>query len=269
MFRWPAQPDSPGLFITGTDTGVGKTAVTCGIAAVLAARTLPPGAGVARPAACKPFATGCQRSRAGWSGEDIAALATAAGVRADEPAALQNLCPQAFELPASPAAAAAQEKREIDYAAIGSALLASERGRTMLLVEGIGGPKVPLDPRQPRYCVAEFAADLGYPVLLVARAGLGTLSHTAMSVESLQSAGCRVVGVVLNDPDGAAADDPTAATNPAWIERMTGIKVLASLPRIRDLQPGTCPPAAFERLSAVDWAGLGGRVTLPSEAPVW
>ena len=270
MFSWPAQPEHRGLFITGTDTGVGKTAVVCAIADALAARARTGAPAGGRPGVCKPFATGCRRCRAGWTGEDIEALRVAAGIGVGDAAALARLCPQAFELPASPAAAAEHERREVDFAAVADALLETDRVRDLLLVEGIGGPKVPLDPRQPRYTVAEFASDLGFPVLLVARAGLGTLSHTAMAVETLQTAGCRVVGVVLNDADDVAGEDPTFAGNPAWIERMTGIKVLARLPRAQAWAPGEAtPPALLQRIAAVPWAQLAGAVPRVSEAVAW
>lgn len=273
MFRWPAQPHQPGLFVTGTDTGVGKTAITCGIVELLrerAKRADSSSAAARGPGVCKPFATGCRRGRSGWTGEDIEALGFAGGVDLADEAARERLCPQAFELPASPAAAADHEQRSVDYKAVARALLALDAGHDRVVVEGIGGPKVPLDPKRPRYSVAEFAADLGFPVLVVARAGLGTLSHTAMSVESLQTAGCRVVGIVLNDGDDAAENDPTVPSNPTWIERSTGVKVLARVPRLRDLVPGQpSPPTLLDRLRGVAWHELSAPAPWLSEATVW
>ena len=268
MFVWPQPPRCPGLFVTGTDTGVGKTAVVRGLAAVLGDRDrgpTPPRVGL-----CKPFATGCRLTRTGWAGEDLDALAAAAGLDPGDAAARARLCPQAFKLPAAPAAAAEHERRGVDFAAVGRALAEHDRRSDLVIVEGIGGPKVPLDPTRPRYTVAEFAADLGYPVLVVARAGLGTLSHTAMSVESLQAAGCRVVGLVVSDAADAAAEDPTAQSNPAWLERLTGIKVLARLPHHRQLPPvGPFPAALRAPLARVDWADLAGVPPRASEPASW
>ncbi|BAM04301.1 dethiobiotin synthase [Phycisphaera mikurensis] len=268
MFSWPAQPARNGLFVTATDTGVGKTEVVCGIAEAFRRRS--PGAGQRRTriGLCKPFATGCRRCRTGWAGEDIDRLMAAGDLDPGDPAERKRLCPQAFELPASPAAAAEHERRTIDFDAIGEALSSLDAASDLLLVEGIGGPKVPLDPRQPRYTVAEFAADVGYPVVVVTRAGLGTLSHTAMSVEVLQAAGCRVVGLVVNDADGVAAGDPTAPSNPTWLERTTGIKVLAKLPRHREAD-AAMPPSFLGPLAAVPWAELAGPGTRISEPAVW
>lgn len=267
MFCWPQPPRCPGLFVTGTDTGVGKTAVVRGIAAALAQGGGGGGRGRPRVGLCKPFATGCRQTRTGWTGEDLEALASAAGLDPADEAGRRRLCPQAFKLPAAPAAAAEHERRAVDFAAVERALAEHDRRADLVLVEGIGGPKVPLDPGCPRYTVAEFAAELGYPVLVVARANLGTLSHTAMSVESLQAAGCRVVGLVLNDADDAAAEDPTARSNPGWLERMTGIKVLAQLPHSRALPPeGPCPPGLRAPLERVDWADLAATPT-PGEPP--
>ncbi len=99
-----------------------------------------------------------------------------------------------------------------------------------LLVEGAGGLLVPLTERAT---YADLAVALGLPVLVVARAGLGTVNHTALTVEALRARGLAVAGVILNR--AAAVDDPSVPHNAAEIERLTGARVLASLPHCADI----------------------------------
>jgi len=99
-----------------------------------------------------------------------------------------------------------------------------------LVVEGAGGLVVPLTPRET---FADLAVALGLPVLVVARAGLGTVNHTALTVEALRARGLAIAGVVLNRT--APDDDPSVPHNAAEIERLTGVRVLASLPYLRDI----------------------------------
>ena len=99
-----------------------------------------------------------------------------------------------------------------------------------LLVEGAGGLLVPLTARQT---YADLAVALGLPVLVVARAGLGTVNHTALTVEALRARGLAVAGVVLNRT--SPESDPSVPHNAAEIERLSGAPVLASLPFLRDI----------------------------------
>lgn len=255
MLKLSAPLTKPGLFITGTDTGVGKTVVTCGILAALRQRAA--GQRLAL-GPCKPFATGCREGADGPIQEDVQALQRFS----DTKASAATVCPQAFRIPAAPAAAAEAERRDVDWGAVGDALLALDGRHDALLLEGVGGVLVPLDPKQPRYTVREMIRAIGYPTLVVCRAELGTLNHTVLTVEALERGGCRVVGLVMNHTaaDRREADDPTIATNAQWLERMTGVKVLCRVPHGRsgamDLGNGRMDPAVQHAIAACHWGDL-------------
>ncbi len=257
MLTLPAPLTQPGLFVTGTDTGVGKTVVSCAILHAL--RQHARGRRL-RLGVCKPFATGAHDGRDGPEQEDVHALMHFAECHAP----VAHVCPQAFRMPAAPAAAAAAEGRSIDWPAVADALVALDQRHDALLIEGVGGIRVPLDPAQPRCTVVELIVALGYPVLVVCRAGLGTLNHTAMTVEVLERAGARVVGLVMNhergrDPD-ELAEDASLSSNRVWLERMTGIKVLCEVPGARPsaMAPGhgRIDPAVLDAVAAQSWGDL-------------
>ena len=254
MLKLSAPLVKPGLFITGTDTEVGKTVVTCAIARAMREQSRELRLGV-----CKPFATGCRPGRDGPEQEDVQALIHFADCRA--PAS--QVCPQAFRMPASPAAAAEAERVEVNWDTVARALHALDDRHDALLIEGVGGAMVPLDPRFPRYTVRDMIKAIGYPALVVCRAGLGTLNHTAMTVEVLERAGCRVVGLVVNGVDAEASEaDPSRATNRQYLERMTGIKVMCEVPQVRaasmDLARGRMDPAVLRAVSQTYWGDLFG-----------
>ncbi len=259
MLKLPAPLQKPGLFVTGTDTGVGKTVVACAILAAL--RELAHSRGL-RLGVCKPFATGCHEGRDGPVQEDVQALMHFADARG--PAC--RVCPQWFRTPASPAAAAAQENRDIDWDAVATALIETDRAHDAVLVEGLGGVMVPLDPKHPRYTVRDMIDAIGYPVVVVCRAGLGTLNHTAMTVDVLQRGGCRVVGLVMNHVEGRdglngdSSADSSLTSNRLWLERMTGIKVLCEIPAARpaamDPAKGRLDPAVLAAARAHHWGDL-------------
>ncbi len=214
-----------GYFIAGTDTGVGKTEVARALCALLRERGH-------NPQALKPFETGCAPD----APEDALALREACG----SSQALDDLCPYRFLLPAAPLVAAEAEGRSIDLLRI-EELVA--RAAAPIVVEAAGGLLVPIaraalsleevDPadRAPARAVLtnlDLAALLGLPVILVGRAGLGTLNHCALSVAALEGRGLAVAAVVLNRV--TEEDDPTVATNARWVSEMTGVRVLGPTP---------------------------------------
>lgn len=257
MLWEPLRLTKPGLFITGTDTGVGKTVVTCAIGHALQARSL--GVGV-----CKPIATGCRREREGLVSGDAEALAHFADCRLP----LDVINPVRYQRPVAPAVAAAMSKRPIDYAAIRESLARLDAASDVILVEGVGGLLVPIDDRDPRMTVLDLIAAIGCPVVIVARAGLGTLNHTGMTVRLLQQRGCRTAGIVVNgyEADSAgrldAKDDLAMATNRRWLELTTGLRVLATVPRCpaEDVVPekGRIPPAILEAVAMCHWPKIVG-----------
>ncbi len=243
----------PGLFITGTDTGVGKTVVSCAIATALRRQGR-----IERVGVCKPFATGCRRTREGLVSEDAEALAHFADCR--QPLPIIN--PIRFAAALAPAVAAEQAGRGIDWPELVRCLGVQDTESDVLLVEGVGGVMVPLDPTQPRVTVLDLAASLDYPVVVVARSGLGTLNHTAMTVRLLEGAGCRVAGLVMNgyDADEARSSDVSMASNRTWLGKLTGVEVLAVVPRVEPVAAavgtGRLDAAVIEAVAQAFWAEI-------------
>ena len=247
----PIRFKSPGLFVTGTDTEVGKTVVSCAIAAALRRQRSGVTVGV-----CKPFATGCRKDREGLVNEDAEALAHFADCRLP----LDVINPLRFREPLAPAAAAQNLGVPTDWDELATAVQEIDGYGDAVVAEGAGGLMVPLDADWPELTWLDTGL-FGLPAVVVARAGLGTLNHTAMTVKLLVDAGVKVAGVVINgyEPDEAAAmsDDASRPSNPRWIERMTGVKVLALVPRVGggqvDPARGVIAPAVLDAVAAVDW----------------
>lgn len=184
-----------GLFITGTDTGVGKTYVTCRLARQLRAQGV-------RTGIYKPACSGAQRhpETGSWNWPDVEALSAA--LDHDFPRAL--ISPQCFLAPLAPPVAAQQEGRRVDPGLLRSGADAW-RGRVdVLLVEGAGGW---LSPVTDTETIADLAHDLGFPVLVVAANRLGVINQTLLTVQSIHARKLTVAGVLLNDvtADGDAS----------------------------------------------------------------
>lgn len=204
-----------GLFITGTDTGVGKTFVTAWMARELAAQGVPVGA-------YKPACSGAETAADGsavWP--DVAALSAA--LTHGFPS--ERICPQRFRAPLAPPVAARQEGGEVDAALLRAGAAWWEDRVEVLLVEGVGGLLCPLTDHET---VADLAGDLGFPLLIVARLGLGTINHTLLTIEAARSRGLAVAGVLLNECE-PAADDPAAASNPGELVPRCPVPVLGVL----------------------------------------
>ena len=207
-------PSLCGVFVTATDTGVGKTEVACALVRAWRAR----GADVG---VMKPAQSGVTPGEL----SDAARLRAAAG---DEDP-LDLVCPYTFEAPLAPALAARLSGVEISLDRLLATARALARRHRALVVEGAGGLLVPLAARAT---VADLAVALALPVLVVGRAGLGTVNHTALTCEALRARGLEVAGVVLNRP--LPGGDPSEPHNAAEIERLTGVRVLAALPHEPD-----------------------------------
>lgn len=199
-----------GLFVTGTDTGVGKTFVTTALARAL--RTAGVDVGV-----MKPIETGVPAE----GPEDGRALRRAAGV--DDP--LELVCPVRFALPASPEAAARAEQRSVPRAVIHDAYQTLARRHAFLLVEGAGGLLVPIDAETD---MADLARAFGLPLLLVARTNLGTVNHTRLSLEAAERRGLEVFGVVLSHATAALPEGDQR--NLEGLRERLGDRLLAELP---------------------------------------
>ena len=203
-----------GLFITGTDTGVGKTHVACAIVRELQA------AGH-RVGAYKPVCSGARINADGrtvW--DDVEALREALGSGIAE----EQISPQRFAAPLAPPIAARQEGQAVDVEELQRGLVWWQTHCDVVVVEGAGGLLCPLTDDQS---LADLAARFQFPLLIVARTGLGTINHTLLTIEVARSRGLRIAGVVLNEAEPAAADDPSTATNADEIVSRAGVPVLA------------------------------------------
>lgn len=203
------------VFVVGTDTGIGKTQTACALLSLLADKG-------ASPAAFKPYESGVARLN---EPEDALALQKAA--RSSDP--LNAICPHQFREPLAPGIAAAREGRVVSFAATLSAFRAFE-GRA-LVAEAAGGLRVPIDETRD---VIDLAVELSLPTLLVARAGLGTLNHTALSLDLLQARGVEVLGVVLSQT--VEQGDPSEDDNAQWIERRHGVRVFGPVPYLENAE---------------------------------
>ncbi len=177
---------SPGYFITGTDTGVGKTTITLGLMHCLQSRGR-------RVAALKPVASGCQATAGGLRNDDALALQRQASVALD----YGQVNPYAFEPAIAPHIAAARAGVRIDPGRIRQAYADLAGRADCVLVEGAGGWQVPLDGR---YTLADLARRLGLPVILVVGLRLGCLNHARLTADAIEAVGLPLAGWVANCP---------------------------------------------------------------------
>jgi dethiobiotin synthetase len=213
--RTPAAPQGRvlRLFVTGTDTGVGKTQVASALLSLMADAGL-------SPAPFKPYESGCTRLS-----RPTDALELRAAARSTDP--LDRVCVHRFRAPLAPGIAAARMCRVPDFRPVLAAFRSF--GSRPIVAEGAGGLLVPLDPRRD---VIDLIETLGLPVLLVARAGLGTLNHTGLSLRLLEARRIPVCAVVLSR--SSPVPDPSVEDNAVWLARRHAVPVLGPVPYLQD-----------------------------------
>ena len=235
----------PGLFVVGTDTGVGKTFVASAILRCLRASG-------ARAGAIKPVASGARRVGDRLVAEDAEALADAIG----GVVALDRINPLAFEAPLAPPIAARQEGAELGSAEVLAATFdalrwwAKSAEAERVVVEGVGGLLCPLAEGMT---VADLCGAIDYPLVIVARRGLGTLNHTLLTVEVAEARGLRVAGIVLNDATPSGGDGLTERTNAEALARLVAAPILAE---VAYSKAGAILCRSFD---LVDWSGRAAR----------
>ncbi len=200
------------LFITATDTGVGKTLISGLLLGYLREQGIKTGYQ-------KWAATGCTETVA-----DLERVLELAG-RETDPPPLDRQVPCRFSFPASPHLAADRAGREIDPQVLIAAYEGLKECYEVLVVEGVGGVLVPL---RRDLLLADLVARLLIPTLLVARSGLGTLNHTLLTLEALRSRDIPVLGVLFTD--SPAEDETIAADNLRTIAALGRVKVFGRLP---------------------------------------
>jgi dethiobiotin synthetase len=220
-----------GLFVTGTDTGVGKSVVAAAICAGLAEQGR-------RVAAFKPVVTGLDDPPGDWP-YDHELLASVSG---QEPSAV---APWQFGPPASPHLAAELDGATLEPTELLAAARRAGAYADALVCEGVGGLLVPITPG---YLVRDFALDLGMPLVVAARPGLGTINHTLLTLEAARAAGLDPIAVVMTP--WPAEPSRLEHSNQETVERLGGVPV-ATLP---ECTPDTLTEAGAS-LPLARWLG--------------
>lgn len=201
-----------GYFVTGTDTGVGKTTVAVALIHALRRRGF-------KVAAMKPVAAGCVWLDGQLRNDDVVALSAAANVKAD-PAIIN---PYAFIPAIAPHIAAAQVDVEIELDKITSAYAALSQVADVVVVEGVGGFRVPLSEHLD---TADLAQALGLPVMLVVGMRLGCLNHALLTAEAIQNRGLKLAGWIANV---LTTDMPALAENLVALQRRLPMAYLGKM----------------------------------------
>lgn len=225
-----------GVFVTGTDTGVGKTLFAAALLHRLA------GAGV-RAAGFKPVSAGCEVRDGRLVNEDAALLAGAGAV----PLPLETVNPVALEPAVAPHLAAAEAGLALSARSLASDYERVRSAAEFVVVEGAGGWRVPLGPEET---LADLGRLLGLPVILVVGLRLGCLNHALLTAEAVRADGLELAGWVANVPD---ADMPRLEGNIATLEARLDCPLLVRLPRLGSPDPAErarqaaamIPPAAL------------------------
>ncbi len=204
-----------GFFVTGTDTGVGKTFVAAGIIRAIKAKGI---------SVCpmKPVESGCCMKKGELFPPDAIALLKASGV--DETIDVVN--PYRFRNPVAPAAASELENVKIEKKKIIAGFKRLSKKYDLMIVEGAGGIMVPV---YKRYLFLDLAVDMDLPLLIVSRPGLGTINHTLLTIEAARNRGLNIAGVVINYSK-KQGKDMSEKTNPDMIKRLGKVPLLGIVP---------------------------------------
>ncbi len=204
-----------GIFITGTDTGVGKTFIAGALACHLRADGVNVGV-------MKPIETGCGSKRIPADGVYLKKMAQVND-------ALASITPYCFRDPLAPWPASIKEKKKIEMKKILAAYERLQKKHALMIVEGVGGLLVPITENDD---VVDLILEMNLPVLLVARSGLGTLNHTRLTIEYGKSRGISLIGIILNQsqPAQTIADQ----FNPEILANKTDVPIIGRFPYMKE-----------------------------------
>ena len=227
-----------GFFVTGTDTGVGKTHVSCVIVRELRMKGH-------RVGAYKPVYSGVRIESDGRSvWDDVEELRNALGGDVSD----DQISPQRFHAPLAPPLAARHEGRSVDLVGLQSGFDRWRSQCDLLVVEGAGGLLCPLTEHET---MADLALRFQLPLLIVARLGLGTINHTLLTIEAARTRGLQITGVLLNEATPLPIDDISINTNAAEIALRGQVSVLG----IRRYQAAGWVSRVGEPIQ-LDWSSL-------------
>jgi dethiobiotin synthetase len=207
-----------GIFIIGTDTGVGKTLVACGLIAALREQGIDVGV-------MKPLESGAPCFESAPIPQDALTLKEIAGTGDD----LGEINPYCFQAPLAPGMAAEQAGVEIDLKRIKKVYDRLKGRHQFMVVEGAGGLLVPI---AEKVLLPELIRLLGLPIIVVARSGLGTINHTLLTLSYCQQQGLACAGFIISKANQDA--DPSEAGNPQVIEQYSNVPFLGTVPYLRD-----------------------------------
>ena len=207
-----------GVFVTGTDTGVGKTVFCAGLAWALKRRHIDVGV-------MKPFATASKVFSKRYRSADVSMLAQAAGAKESD----ADLNPSFYEIAASPMMASSlTEKAPPDIGDILESLRRLAFKHDYLIVEGIGGIMVPLTISNT---LADFAKAADLPVIIIARPSLGTLNHTILTINACKEYGLKIAGIVVNSM--SRRPGLVERNNPDALKKLTNAPIIGIIPKLR------------------------------------
>ncbi len=222
-----------GFFITGTDTGVGKTIIACAVIKVMQSFGI-------KVCAMKPIESGCGKEGDVLIPYDGTFLRQAAHMEDS----LRLVTPCCFENPLAPFAAAELEDRSASIDEIKKAFSVLYRSYEAIVVEGIGGIMVPI---KKDYYVVDLAKEFSLPLLIVTRPGLGTINHTMLTVNYALEVGLEIAGVVINysrPPDNSLAEK----TNPKVLEEICPVPVIGTFPYLNGMGEDVIEQTALRNL---------------------
>jgi dethiobiotin synthetase len=222
-----------GFFITGTDTGVGKTVIAGTLIRVLRASGTD---------ACgmKPIETGCIVKGDSLYPSDGMFLLNASGVEEE----IGDIVPYRFMTPAAPLVASEREGRDIDVDVIIRAFNHLSSRHQAIVIEGAGGLLVPI---RRDYFMLHLAKDLGLPLIVVSRPAIGTINHTLLTVGCALNEGIEVSGIILNfssPRNGTVAEE----TNPSVLESLCRVPLFGPFPYLEDMGGESLEKAALSHL---------------------
>jgi dethiobiotin synthetase len=212
------------IFVTGTDTGVGKTVISSSISAFFSLRKK------MNVGVMKPFESGLSKTDKDLLPWDAICLREASGSNDD----LNIISPYTFESPVAPEVAAMLEHVNIDMTMVDKIFHNLRKSHDLLVIEGAGGVLVPI---RENYFFADLIQKWNAPTLIVSRLGLGTINHTLLTNHLLKERGVKVLGVILNNTDGLG--DLPAQTNPDILRKYLDIPILGIFPHVKDLLKGS------------------------------
>ncbi len=234
-----------GFFITGTDTGVGKTVIAAAIIKALQA-------GGINACGMKPVETGCSRVGGSLYPSDGMFLKKAA--RMDE--GIHSVTPYSFENPVAPSLASETEGKSVNLPVIMKKFDALAKKYPAVIVEGVGGLLVPV---KRDYFVLDLVKEMGLPLIVVSRPSLGTINHTLLTVKYAMKEHIEVAGVIINfsrPAEGTTAEN----TSPLVLQQFCPVPVLGVFPHLKGLEDELLERAAMKHLNIPELLKRMGKV---------